>query len=522
MRPTTPAVLLALALATAARAQEGAWRLESTDDQGRPTGGVVRIDGPGPVFRYERRTRDDLDDPVVVERGTARVQGGQLVTEAAASPGLAGALAPGAAVAGWRGRYALPAATDPGAVADGERSLGARVVRERLVRVKDEVAGNDLRLLVDGEAFQVVRQELGAAAASIDLQVFQWTDDATGRSISDLLAARAGAGVDVRCLVDARSKTITRLLHGKSARDFTDGLDDELRRAGVEVVVQHHTREKVRGSLENLRRALGRAFGGPRTPRESRGWKAHDHRKLTVIDGRVAFTGGQNIAEDYEHRWHDVQARLEGPAVAALAALFQDRWQAAGGRAPAPARPASAWAGDVPVEVVGAIPGLPDEIWARMKRGLREARREVLIEMAFVADDEAVGALQEAARRGVRVVVVMPDDAAQVDPVTREAFRWVQNDVLRSGVELYQLRGRMVHAKVAVFDDALATLGSHNLTGSELAEVNLFVPDARFVRVMRQRLWEVDLPRCTRVQVERLGWLDKAKALGARALRALI
>jgi cardiolipin synthase A/B len=510
-------IIIALALTPVALGQDGAWRLESTDDRGRPTGGVVRIE----AGRYERRTREELGDPVVIERGVARVENGVLVTEAEATPGLAGALSGGAS-AGWRGRYALSAD-----VADGERALGGQVIAERLVRVADEVAGNDVRLLVDGEAFQVVRQELRAATTSVDLQVFQWMDDATGRSVSDILAERARAGLDVRCLVDARSKTITRLVHGKDARDFTDGLDETLRAAGVEVLIQHPTREKLRGSLENLRRALSRAFGGSRAPVESRGWKAHDHRKLTVIDGRVAFTGGQNIAEDYEHRWHDVQARLEGPAVGALAALFQDRWQAAGGRSSmgaggAPATSAGAWAGDVPVEVVGSIPGLPDEIWARMKRALREARREVLIEMAFMCDDEAVNALQEAARRGVRVVVVMPDDAEQVDRVTREAFRWVQNDVLRSGVELHQLRGRMVHAKVAVFDDRLATLGSHNLTGSELAEINLFVPDARFVRVMRQRLWDVDLPRCARVQVERMGWDDRIKSFGARALRALL
>lgn len=528
-------VLLAVGLtAASARAQglEGAWRFEGVDERGRPTAGVLRITGPAPDYRYERHGRADLTGPVVVERGAARVQGGALLTSASTNGGLAGALSGPASTPAWAGRYPLApgAALASVAAIEGSRTLSGRTVADRLVRVDEAVAGNSVRLLVDGEAFAALRADLGQARRTVDLQVFQWVDDATGRSIADLLGARARAGVDVRCLVDARSKTVTRLVYGKQGRDFTDVLDDELRATGAEVVVQHTAAEGIRGSLDNLGRGIRDGFGrllgrGSPPPRESRGWSAHDHRKITVVDSQVAFMGGQNIGASYENAWHDVQARIEGPAVDALAALFQDRWTAAGGKRPppGPAAPASrAWTGDVPIEVVGSLPGLPDAIHERTMRAIREARREVLVEMAFLADQESIDALQAAARRGVRVAVVLPADAQNVDPVTREAFRWVQNDVLRSGVELYKLRGRMVHAKLATFDGKLATLGSHNMSGSDLAEVNIFVPDPRFVRVMNARLFEVDLPNSDRVQVEKLTWTQKAVSLGARALRALL
>ncbi|MCO5170584.1 MAG: phospholipase D-like domain-containing protein [Planctomycetes bacterium] len=374
---TLPGIALAIAgfvaSAGAARAQgvEGVWRLEATDDQGRPTAGLLRLTGAGADLVYERHTRADLGGPVAVERGAARVAGGELLTEASATPGLVGALAapppgPGSAPV-WSGRYRLPAALGPGATVEGARTLGARRLPERLVRIDPATAGNEVRLLIDGQAFAALRDDLARAQRSVDLQVFNWVDDATGRSLAGLLGQRAGAGVDVRCLVDARSKTITRLVYGRQARDFTHGLDGDLRRAGAEVVVQHGAAEGLRGSLANLGRAVtggfGRLVGRPPAPRESRGWKAHDHRKITVIDGVTGFIGGQNIARSYESGdWHDAQVRVQGPAVDALAALFQDRWAAAGGRRPAPTAPrrgpARASDGDGRKGTVRAGPGL--------------------------------------------------------------------------------------------------------------------------------------------------------------------
>ena len=166
--------------------------------------------------------------------------------------------ATGPSNAAWHGRYALPSSAIT--AIGGARTLAGRTVADRLVRVDEAVAGNSVRLLIDGEAFATLRTDLAQAQRSVDLQVFQWVDDPTGRSIADLLGARARAGVAVRCLVDARSKTVTRLAHGKQARDFTEVLDDELRQSGAEVVIQHGAREGIRGTLDNVGRGIRGGF----------------------------------------------------------------------------------------------------------------------------------------------------------------------------------------------------------------------------------------------------------------------
>ena len=513
------ALLSALALSQPALGQPaspvGHWRLETSDAQGRPSGGVVTIEAdPAGGLRYERRTRAELQDPARVERGVARLEQGRLVTEAAATPGVAGALS-GAGASGATGRYELRAGAW-----EGQRAG----VAERLVPLAGD-ARNEVRLLVDGEAFVVLREALRAAQRSIDLQMFQWADDPTGRSIGELLMERARAGVRVRVLLDGRSGFINRAVK-EDAVDASERLLDELRAAGAAVIHQHRFGDALRGTLRDGRSffadALTRVRGGTPPERETRRFLVHDHRKVIVIDRRVGFMGGQNLAEHYERSWHDVQARVEGPAVHDMEALFLDRWSAAGGQGTLEPALAEAWTGDVPVEVLGSVPGLPDPIKARLLDEVRGARREVLGAFAFIDDDESLGAFMQAARGGVRTVLVIPGDEEQVNWLVRDAFLAVQNEVVRSGVELYKLRGRMLHAKVAVFDERLAALGSHNLGAGKMAESELLIPDPRFAREMKRRLWEVDLPHCERVQVRALRFMEQLRSRGARLLRAIL
>lgn len=510
------APLLLLALSSGALAQprvEGSWRLECLDANGQPSGGAVLIEADGAGgFRYERRTRVLLADPVTVERGTARLDQGRLVTEASA-PGMGGAVAGGAAT--LAGRYELR-----GDAWTGRRD-GASA-DERLVAVAERPT-NELELLVDGEGFTALRDDLRSAASSIDVQVFQWADDSTGRPIGEIMMDRARAGARVRCLLDCRSRLINSHL---KVEDATKRLTGELEAAGVTVIVQHRLGEHMKNSLAGAGRwfgdALLRVRGRRPPPREKRGLGVHDHRKVFVVDRRVAYLGGQNFSADYELRWHDVQARFEGPAVRAAEAMFQDRWSAAGGQSALAVLPADPGTGDVPIEVVGSIPGLGDPIKERLLAEMRAARHEVLAELAFLLDDDAIDAFMATARRGVRTVLVIPAEEEQPDAVVRDAFLWVQNEVVRSGVELYRLRGRLLHAKVLVFDGRLAAVGSHNLRGSGLAESELFVPDARFARELRSRLWEVDLPGSERMVVRNLTWKEKLRSLWAKFLDAII
>lgn len=536
MNRIVSSLLLLLLLAPGVRAQAvradvgadvgGEWRLQGQGPAGEALGGRLRLVPDADGWRYEREVRVERDPRPLLERGRAVLRDGGLLLEADVGPGLV-ALGAGAAKADPARARFRPA----GAAWLGERRDAAGAGRERLERWEPRRDGNAVELLIDGEAFVRMRDAIAAARESIEVQTFQWADDPTGRGIAALLVARARQGVRVRCLVDASSKTVNGLLKKK---DITAGLDRELRAGGVEVIVAHgylrgaarSVAEAGRGLVDGVRRL----FGGSPPARERRGIMNHDHRKLLIVDRAVAFVGGMNIASEYEHEWHDVQARVEGPAAHAVHALFVDRWNAACRRADRPMTAGAAPAferapGDVRVDVLGTLPGLDASIRDMFLRELAAARRTILIEVAYFLDDRIIAALGAAARRGVRTVVIVPSDEMNDVYLVKEAFAWVHNDVVRSGVELYFYQPRLVHSKLAVFDGQRATVGSSNLDKMALdgiAEANVYVPDARFAREIERRIFEVDLPRCERARERPLPWRRKLVSGTLHAFRGLL
>ncbi|RMG07621.1 MAG: phosphatidylserine/phosphatidylglycerophosphate/cardiolipin synthase family protein, partial [Planctomycetota bacterium] len=424
-----------------------------------------------------------------------------------------------------RGREGLYKLAPGGGRARGVSVLGGAlgVARERLWRPAESPGGNVIELLIDGEQFfPALRRDLAAARSSIDLQTFIFSDDVTGRSVARLLARKAREGVAVRVLVDA--------LHGV----LSAPLRAELRAAGVELVVQHRWGESVAGSLRNIGHTLldgvGALFGRRPPLRERRGLWNHDHRKIVIVDRRIGYCGGMNLGHEYEFLWHDAQARVRGPAVARLEALFSERWRAAGGPTLVlPELPPGSEPGSLPgparVDVVETLPGVRHDIRRRYEQAIASARRRIWIECAYVLDDRILAGLRRRARDGLDVALIVPDDEVHDVPVVRDAFRYIQNEVVRSGVRLHKYGGRMVHAKVAAFDERLATVGSSNLDRialDELAEANLFVEDDRFAGDLRRRVFLRDFRRARRVGVERLGWWDRLKSGVLHFFRGLL
>ena len=522
--------VLAVALPALGDGVEGTWRIVPA---GEGEGGLVRLVRDGAVLRYERRTRAGTHGPARLETGVA-VPGGPVLrtTSSGESSGATGTLvglspAKSAAIAG---RYLLgPRGWQ------GHRS--GSPAGERWVRGSDRDT-NDVQLLVDGpEAFPAIYQALGAARRSIDFQFYMFADDETGRRVGRILMDKARSGVRVRVLIDAASAVAHAGVAGtfkKPKRDWngvlfnrfglptgkSKGLRAELREAGVEVITHHGNLRGIVGSLARV----GDLFRGKR-PRERRGFWNHDHRKVIVVDDRVGFTGGMNIGVEYEEEFHDVHCRVEGPAAHELHQAFVDRWRAAGGKGEADPAPRVAWTGDAPVEVVGSVPGLSQGILERYLREIERARERIQIEVAYFLDDRIIDALQRAVRRGVRVVLILPaDEKNDVIPV-REAFAAVHNEVVRSGIELWFFRPVLTHAKVAVFDGEVGTVGSANLDPlalDKLSELNLFVPDRRFAREMEERIFARDLPRSTRAGERKLGWWKRLSSGFFRLFRGII
>lgn len=529
--------LLVLATAPLAQAQEagpldGLWRVTGVDRNGDPYADLLEVfQNPGGL-NYERRpiagfngVRQTLPEVGEVQVIRRRVFTRQQLPKHQTGLLTAFRVNPNP-VTNPSQRYANYTVAGPDSlhgVSFVPQTL--HVGRERIERIRDNVNNNDVQLLIDGdEYFPLLRRELSSAQRSICLQTFIYTDDATGRSIAQLLMERARAGVEVRVLVDSVNTTIK------------PPLQEEMRRAGVELIFQQRWRDTIVGTVRNTgghlwRKLKASLFGRPSRPRERRGLFNHDHRKITVVDGRVAFVGGMNIAAEYEHEWHDIQARVVGNAVSKLEDMFYDRWRTAYGVVgrrpePDPAVTAAGYRpGNMSVDVLVTLPGLKVEILDRYIEEIDRAQTSIHIESAYFLDDRIISGLKRKARSGVDTVVILPNNENHDVGVVRDAFNYVQNDVVRSGVRLYKYRGPMTHSKVAVFDGRVATVGSANLDAmalQKLAEVNIFVNDVGFAQEMERRVFVPDVPRSERVRVEQHGWWVRTKSRVLHFIRTLL
>ncbi len=485
-------LLLLLALAGPASAQEleGGWRIEAARD-----GGTITFSRSAGGWSYERRSRPTLREQVRIERGVAHLADGWLSTEQVSAAGIVNRLAPGPAAASdlWRGRYRLKADGSLLGVRSGPGTPGA----ERLVRPRpNEYFGNRLALFLDGDAFVDIRSYLNRATTSIDIQAYNWADDETGRSIAEIVIRKAREGVKVRCLLEAESRWVSRGIHIK---DITRGLHLKLERAGVEFIVQNG----IGNGLLRYQRDLG----------------THDHCKLVVVDGRYAWVGGQNFATPNEKDWLGQQVRMEGPVAQDAQRIFTEHWTRAGGKARIGApMPSPALLGDVPAELLLRTPGVSDAVTLRHLEEIVKARSRILIATPQLHHNVIIEQLIVAAKRGVEVVVLVPEFNSDPQWMSREFLLERQNDLIRGGVEIYSYLPKPLDVKAATFDGRVAILGSAPLNGTSMDELMLCVPDARFAREVEERIFKPGLAKSKRRGLVKRGRLRRLKTRLYRAV----
>ncbi len=344
--------------------------------------------------------------------------------------------------------------------------------------------GNRVELLNGGsEAFPRMLEAIRGAEESINLETFEFHDDATGRELEGALVEASRRGVAVSVLIDAFG----------SAEIGGHAVAERLRKGGVAVV----ERRPSAGEAGLADVAPGRL----------------DHRKIIVVDGRTGFTGGMNLGDSYAQRpgaehgvWRDVHTRIEGPAVADLQAAFLQQWRSEGGRVPdgvdyfPPAGAAAPEGGAGAASRVRILPhdgGKDENIRLAYLRAIDTAERSIALESPYFADTEVVGALMRAARRGVEVRVVLPRDNDQA--VLQEAARARYDQMRAAGVQVYEYRG-MAHQKVMVVDGRFATVGSSNLDARSLRnnhELNMMSTDPAFAARLEAAI-DADIARSTR------------------------
>jgi cardiolipin synthase len=334
------------------------------------------------------------------------------------------------------------------------------------------VAGNRLCLLESGAAyFPALIAAIDAAAYEVHLETYIFADDVTGRSVAAALARASRRGVAVRVLVD-----------GFGARDFAGGLGASLAADRVEVMTYRPEVGRYGFRRHRLRRL---------------------HRKLTVVDGRIAFVGGINVIDDFDDgassaARFDYAVSIEGPLVARIHSDMRHvwrlvRWASLGRRPPPPA--ALPAAPPVAGSTLAAL-RIRDNLRHRRDienaylNAIAQARREILIANAyFLPGRRFRKELLAAARRGVKVRLLLQGQTDHL--LLHYATQSLYDRMLSAGVRIFEYDPAELHAKVAVIDDDWATVGSSNIDPFSLLlsrEANVVVRDAILAGELRTSL----------------------------------
>ena len=287
------------------------------------------------------------------------------------------------------------------------------------------------------EIFPAMLEAIQGAKSTITFETYIYWSGEIGKQFSDALSERARAGVEINMIVDWAGSI-----------KMDDDLLKEMQDAGVHI-------EKYRPlHWYNISRLNNRT-----------------HRKLLVVDGKVGFTGGIGIADqwtghaqDPEH-WREVHFRVEGPVVAQMQAAFNDNWIKTTGEllnGPTYYPPLVA-VGDIDAHLFVASPAGGSESMHLMYL-MSIAAAEQSIDLAasyFVPDELIIQALIAARQRGVRIRILVPGEHIDSQAV-RLASKASWGKLLEAGVEVYEYRPTMLHVKLLVVDRELVSVGSTN------------------------------------------------------------
>lgn len=318
-------------------------------------------------------------------------------------------------------------------------------------------SNNRIDLLIDTNiAIRRIEEAIMAAKESIHLEYYIWKPDVIGLRIRDLLIERARAGVQVRFLYD-----------GIGSLSLHRGFLKPMRQAGI---------------------AVASFLPGP-SLRERWSINLRSHRKIVVVDGRIGFTGGMNIGDEYLGRnkklgyWRDTHLEMAGPSVLQLQQVFAEDWYYAVGEDLGPdCFPPPLVQGDVTAQVVSGGP--IEEIrtfHALMFAAINEARQRITLATSFfVPTEPLVAALEVAAIRGVEVRLLVP--GRSMYPWTILAARSYYDSLLRAGVTIHEYRRGVMHSKTLTVDGCWSLVGSPNFDARSLMlnfEVGVALYDAR-------------------------------------------
>jgi cardiolipin synthase A/B len=343
--------------------------------------------------------------------------------------------------------------------------------RKFFFRGAEPVSGNHVRLLQSGaEYFPALLAAIDAAHSEIHLETYIFNVDPTAMAVRDALARAARRGVQVRLLID-----------GMGSRGLSFDWLDALQAAGVIVRTYRPLVTGWRANPHSLRRL---------------------HRKLAVIDARIAFLGGMNLIDDYEPiRFAaprlDFSVELQGPLIASIHRSVVKLWRLVAfsqlQSARRSLRVAPSWPTDGRMRAAFVVRdnfAHRRDIERSYLTALALAREEIVIANAyFMPGRRFIKLLKNVAARGVRVQLLVQGHTDH--PFFQTAARSLYRELLAAGVEIHEYEASELHAKVAVVDSYWATVGSSNIDPFSLLlarEANIVVENHAFASDLRQRL----------------------------------
>ena len=332
-------------------------------------------------------------------------------------------------------------------------------------------AGNKVTDLQNGDQiFPAMLDAIASAQRTITFETYIYWSGDIGQKFADALAERARAGVKVKVMLDWAGSI-----------KMEDALLEEMQSAGVEVHQYRPLRWYNLGRLNN-----------------------RTHRKLLVVDGKIGFTGGVGIADQWEgdaqdvDHWRDMHFRIEGPAVSQIQAAFNDNWikttgVVLNGEDYFPALP---HAGDMDAHMFIASPaGGSESMHLMYLMAIAAAEHSIDLQAAyFVPDELMLNALKAARHRKVRVRIILPGEHTDSDSV-RLASKAQWGELLLAGVEIYEYQPTMMHNKLLIVDKVMTSVGSTNFDERSFRlndEASLNIYDPAFAAHMTE-VFEADL-----------------------------
>jgi cardiolipin synthase len=321
---------------------------------------------------------------------------------------------------------------------------------EQAVSESPLVAGNRTSLLHDGpQSFRAIFAAIAGAGNHINLEYYTLEDvSSDGKKLVELLLAKRRQGVAVNIIYDSYGSLNT-------PRDFFD----RLRKAGVALVEFN--------PIDPLAAKNGYALND------------RDHRKILVVDGRVAIIGGVNLSTSYQsmtfgkiekpegalpEHWRDTDIRIEGPVVAQIQHLFARHWAEQKGPPidQSDFYPQIAPQGKDVIRIIGSQPGKQiSRYYVTLISAIRNAEKSIWLSAAyFVPSHQELEDLRAAAKRGVDVRLLLPDDSDS--PAAIAVAHSHYEDLLEAGVKIYETQGIVLHSKTVIIDNVWSAIGSSN------------------------------------------------------------